>query len=270
MLNKTRRVSSKMSLGLKASDCVYFKVRNPYVGKSWEELGIPTYAKATRLFSPDLTKLRGVNTEAIGILADLTRKMDDSQIRILCYLLTNVSNLRTKGFAFGQPVYINMSYPRIENVGCYRKGRVVSIDQYGNLQLIGNINNLGEEATLITIPKENVLTRSKFNKLKEKLIEEGKGKLSAKQKREHMLEYKPVKVLSKVEYEELQDVPTIDSIPDSWYSEMEINDDENTLTVSSKKSGKKAKSKVGNPVFKDIKLKKHISKTGVQSISLTN
>jgi len=137
----------------------------------------------SRNFIPDFSKLID-RLDDIYALGEIFRGMDDSQCRILIAALHYSSRLAKFNLSFGQPVYFNISAPRVDFVNCWYKGYAVSASRkkYTNeykeksweYTIIALSTLRGKFEVTFHLRPESILTKEEFKKHKKKLIYEGK------------------------------------------------------------------------------------------------
>jgi len=144
---------------------------------------VPLGKVPSRTFVPDFSKLVDC-LDDIYALGELFKDMDDSQTRILIAALYNSSRLAKFNLHFAQPVYFNVSAPKVDYVDCWYKGYAVAAyrkqytnqykEKYWDYHIIALSNLKGKCDVVYHLMPENIVLKEEFKKHKKKLIREGK------------------------------------------------------------------------------------------------
>lgn len=240
---------------VKCQDCQFFKNgRHPQQGKPCSELGYKTFAKACSLYQPNTSQMVQ-HLDVLQAMGKVSKEMEDSEARILSWLINNIPNLKKAGFTFGQPVYINLSSPQIDFVNCWFKAHVVNVitlkDYDGanvyHVQVVSSITETNP--TMLTMPLSSLLTLAQWKAHKRELEKEGLVKIPSSLKT-HSIKYKLNQPLNRVVRESLEDVPTIDTVPSKWLDNRRHAMLIDPLQVETVKKKPTSGAKVGNPSSK--------------------
>lgn len=231
--------SQSIDIGLQAGDCLYYNVRHPSIGKSYSEMGIPEYAQANSLFVPNISKLTSQPSDLFHQIGKIIKGYDSSQLRIFTQVMAHSAKLADYGLAFGQPVYINLSSPRIENLQAYYRAYAVSVAFIDTIIVMGDLYEDMPNSTMMTVDINSLMTTSEFKEHKKELIKAGKTKLSKAEKKIYLTPNHDHHVMSEDEYNDLQNIPTLDTVPASWFDKMEVDQEELEINLSGKKKRKR-------------------------------
>lgn len=169
-------IKRSLKIDFLVKDC---STRNYLIDEGFLPLGkVPS-----RNFIPDFSKLVS-NLDGIYALGDIVKNMDDSQHRILLAALYYSSRLAKFNLHFAQPVYFNVSCPRVEYVDCWYKGYAVMADRKRYKDHLGKhvwdytvivISSLkGDYEVTFHLHPSSLLTKEQFFEHKKRLIDEGK------------------------------------------------------------------------------------------------
>lgn len=237
---KSKDIVRELRVRFRAGDCLYFKTKNPQTKTSWEEQGIKGFARANKYFFPDLSQL-AKNPTSVHSIALSLKDMDMAQKRILMWAIYNSNKIEqetekliniarqngkkplfTRPLKFGQPVYVNLSAPYVDYVNCWFECYILAMgteDEEGirYIYLTGNLDNV--EGSLISVPIESIMTKPKFIKHRELLIDQGKLYADAVDK-DYVIAHEGI---------DFEDIPTIESIKDMLddFDDEEYEDEEN-------------------------------------------
>lgn len=224
-------------LKLKCSDCLHFKgPQSPHYPDKCSKIGVQGFAKACRHYTPDLTRIRREDdsTELLAAVANAAKKLTDSQIRMIAFLLVKQGPLKKFGLRIGQPLYINLppylGMPRERRL-TLEKMDLNYLDQWYKGYIIGAIEAAEGAYEIYISPSKGgkpdpytitlkltdklpsyVLTWRDFKIKKHELEKKGRKKLppAIRKKVSAVLEA-PFKQKSTAD-----DVPTIDTVPSAW------------------------------------------------------
>ncbi len=175
MLKKVDQ-STKLSLGLRCSECLHYK-RGPAVyEKKCSDLGIQTFAAACNDFTPDIYRLVTIQETAIEQIAIIARDLRPSQLRILSYLFKYAATIQKTGYKFGQPVYMNLSAPQMMYLDCWFNGRVIGASKdLKYLYIASSLRGKQKRKKLVflSLPVEKVLSKIDFYRVASRLVKEG-------------------------------------------------------------------------------------------------
>lgn len=165
--------ANKMNLFFRAGDCKFFSTKHPNMEASLEDQGYMPFARAPReFFEPNIQALAR-EPHKLGQLADVIKDYDDSQLRILMYVLKCASELKQLNLNFGEPVYINLSSPHADYVDCWFRAYVMCPGpEAGYVFIAGTLD--GENGTLMLVPIENILQKVAFINHHRSLVKAGK------------------------------------------------------------------------------------------------
>lgn len=223
--------TATIEVSLRAVDSQYWHTKQPRGKKqpsdytdSLREQGYTEFARCPEdEFMPDLGKL-GIKN--IARVSKLISTLDDSQVRILTWMLANQDSLHQRGFTFGQRVFVNLSSPHIEYLDCYFSAYVLAyhdtIEGQQYFYVTGSLDSVN--GTKILLPKSSILNDKQFTRLQAKLTKEGKTKSP-----------KPVRFKRPHRYSSSisLDVPTIDTVKD------DLEDTPKSAELVKKKKSKK-------------------------------
>ena len=209
---KSKLAYATIEISLRAIDSQYWHTKQPRGKKqpsdykeSLREQGYTEFARCPEdEFKPDLGKLGYKN---IARISKLISSLDESQIRIMTWMLANQDTLHQRGFTFGQRVYVNLSSPKVEYLDCYFSAYMLSyhdtIEGQQYFYITGSLDSIN--GSMMLMPKSSILNEKQFLKLTGKLRSEGKTK-------------SPKPVRFKRPYRDSStmslDVPTIDTVKD--------------------------------------------------------
>jgi len=230
---------------MKCGECLHHK-RGPAVyDKKCKDLGVQSFASACDDFTPDTYKLVTVQEDAIEQIAIIAKDLKPSQLRILAYLFKYAATVQKTGYKFGQPIFMNLSAPRISYLDCWFQGRVIGATKdlkYLHVASSLRSKRYRKKLVFLTLPIASVLSKSRFTALSERLTEEGKIQ-TPKDLRSHLLTKKRMPVIRKKSDLDSYEAPTIDAC---------------TSDLESLAQGKKPKKKRGSRSRRDtMKVRDH-------------
>lgn len=153
-----------LKIQLKAEDHIYFSNRSDAKSSTFEELGIMPFANAPEPFLPNLAKLCSNNS--MLDIAKLVSTFDSSQIRILQYLLTQVSDLQDHNLKFGQPLYYRVATTPNVYISDFVKVRPIAVKKINGTTFIVCCSSLDNvNGTCLLLERKSLLTRSEFKKI---------------------------------------------------------------------------------------------------------
>lgn len=216
MAFKNPEQSGKVSLGMRCGDCLHFDTTRTFEDVC-SNLGVEDFARACGSFTPNTHKLARVGDDKIEQLGRLCRNMGTSQLRLMAFTFRTLSFIHKAGFKFGQPIVINVSAPLEEYVECYYKGYIFGADKTGeNVYITADINKDKKNPVVVTLPSksEGLLKLSQWKSLRDKLIATNHIKLPSDKKDCLWINRPKIEVKSVLEDD--YEIPTIDTVPESW------------------------------------------------------
>lgn len=154
---------------LKAEDHVYFANRPGSKSSTFEELGIMPFANAPEPFLPDISKLCA-NGSMLDI-AKMVSRFDQSQIRILQYLLTQAHDLSDENLVFGQTLYYRIALTPEVYLSDFVTVRPIGVQRRSQTTFIVCCAKLEENnGTCLLIERSSLLTRSEFKEVYRDLL----------------------------------------------------------------------------------------------------
>lgn len=243
---------------IRCGTCVHFVdgPAHPQYPKLCQDMGIREYRPAPDCYSPAPLKIvrANVNVSEVG---RMLRHLTADQMVVMGQLLTQAAELADYDLKFGQPVYVNLGAG--EYLTNYFKGYVVGTvtvddDDFTQHVFVSSDLSIDQEdapefRTLLRLTLDSLNTTKDFNKIKEKLI--GQGRLEAPEKSGHRIplaqwirmEEKPALPPSEVDAYE---PPTIDTAPAAWLDPFSEEDTAH-FKVDVKPKKKKGKELLADP-----------------------
>lgn len=253
--------TGKFSFNIRCGDCLHFKgPANPNYDAKCSSLGIASYSRACKFFTPDLGKIRASDssTEILTQVSRASAKIDSSQLRIMAYLLLKQGPLEKMGLRLGQALYLYLSPTLgmtrtaerearkldLNWLDCYYKGYIIGCIENGTntYQLYISPSIVGKPDPYVVVIDTksgklppHVMTYSQFKPLGEQLKKSKKRKMP-RSIRSQVSKLQEIK--HHVSSLDVAEVPTIDTVPESWFTK---GISKNSLTFTKVKRGKPTK-----------------------------
>lgn len=232
--------STKLSIGLKCSDCLHFKgPASPHYADKCSKTGVLPFAKACKFYTPDLSKIRQADgsTELFANLANAAKGLEGAPLRILAYSLLRQDALKKVGLRLGQALYVylppTLGMPReireqmekydLHYIDQYYKGYVIGAVNHGDsIEVYISPSEVGkaDPYTISLTAKEGgrlpeyVVGGKNFRKRCTRLEAEGKAKMPKETRKAiNKLLERPWRARPLIDDE----VPTIDTVPREWF-----------------------------------------------------
>lgn len=220
--NKKAKKSNAESY--RCGDCLHYQ-RHAHSAKGsvCEKEGIRAFAIAPKCFTPDVSVLQG-NTDAFLQLSMLVNSYTPKQRRIMLAVIRDASKVKKHGYTIGTKVYFKVTHG--DYLNNYFIGYVMGRTSAGEIMITGTPDRKtrGNSFMFYVNDKTALLSHADWKAKEHELREAG-------------LINDPVEKrnrIKKTDEEEYQP-PTIDSVPESWYTK---TDRKEKKTKSKKRTSK--------------------------------
>lgn len=166
--------SSNLSCNVTCGSCVFFTARSrPEFREPCSQLGIQAKRTPCKRFTPNPAVINMRTDKTMRQFAKVLAKLSRESLPVIASVLLREAVTRSKGFHFGQPVYVKAFGG--EYISNYRKAFVVFASRK-LVWLTGGKNVRTDSTFMASIGIEHVLTVDQWEKKSSKLRVQGKVK----------------------------------------------------------------------------------------------